>query len=235
MPIHVAILLPRYIRLILDGRKTVESRLTRSAKVPFRRIEPGEHIYFKASGGPYMATALADKVRFIDNLTPDKVAQLKTRYNDRVRGDDAYWHSKRDSRYATFILLKKVQPITRGPDMPPSPGPAWFVLDDAAAPRIVEVTLTAGAIRNGYLRVPRKVHAFPEAAYSANGETARKLTLQLPDGDSIQSDLVCGGMIRWRGWKSLYLAHQLTEGDIIQFHPRAGGTYRVQFIKRNAR
>ena len=62
MPVHVAILLRPYIKLILSGRKTVESRLTITPRAPFEGIKPGDRIFFKASAGPYMATAVADAV-----------------------------------------------------------------------------------------------------------------------------------------------------------------------------
>src|SRR5690606_5364590 len=98
-----------YIRMMLDGRKTVESRLTRMNRAPFRAIEAGDRIYFKASSGPFMATAVADAVAFYDELNPAAIAKLKQRYNDRVCGDDAYWQWKRTSRYATFVELREVQ------------------------------------------------------------------------------------------------------------------------------
>ena len=40
--IHVAIMMKRYLDLVLDGTKTVECRLTRQARAPYEAIEPGE-------------------------------------------------------------------------------------------------------------------------------------------------------------------------------------------------
>ncbi len=65
---HVAILYKRYIDLILAGRKTVESRLTKGLIEPYGRIEPGDRIWFKVTSGPFMATAIADAVAFHEGL-----------------------------------------------------------------------------------------------------------------------------------------------------------------------
>jgi len=134
MPSHVAILWPQYIRLILSGKKTVESRLTITSRPPYRAIEPGDRIYFKASSGPFMATAVAAKVEFHEGLTPDKIDALRKRHNDAVCGDAEFWERKRGSRYATFIKLRDVKPITDSdaPKIMPSRGLAWFVIDSSA-------------------------------------------------------------------------------------------------------
>ncbi len=232
MSIHVAILLKRYIRLILEGRKTIESRLTRTARAPYRAIEPGERIYFKASSGPYMATAVADKVVCYDRLTPVDVEKFRNRFNDRVCGDADYWQWKRDSRYATFVLLREVQAMDVGPRMAPSRGLAWFVLPDTAGPAVFDVPLTDGAIRNGYLRIPRKVHAFPQPCYG--GATATQagepIELLLPDGGTIATDLV-GNMLRWRGWREVYRAHDLQPGDAMRFIELSPRRYRAVVVK----
>jgi ASC-1-like (ASCH) protein len=126
---HVAILLRPYLRLILSGRKTVESRLTRTARPPFKRIAPDDVIYFKVSGGPFLAMATAARVEFHEALTPAKIDALYTRLNHAICGTPEHWQAKRQARYATFIWLRDVRPIASGPPIAPSRGPAWFVLD----------------------------------------------------------------------------------------------------------
>ncbi|MCE9590916.1 MAG: carboxylating nicotinate-nucleotide diphosphorylase [Planctomycetes bacterium] len=98
-----------------------------------------------------MATAVADRVEFHEDLTPTKVDALKRKHNKSVRGDDAFWQLKRDSRYATFVTLREVKPITNAdaPKIAPSRGIAWFVLRDDGqnksipAPAKPHVTLPA--------------------------------------------------------------------------------------------
>ena len=66
MPVHVAILMRRYLDLVLAGRKTIESRLTRTSRAPYEQIHAGERIYFKVSAGPFMATAVVYAVTCFD-------------------------------------------------------------------------------------------------------------------------------------------------------------------------
>ena len=51
--IHVAILKPNYIRDILAGDKTIESRFTKTNQPPHGRVAVGERLFLKASGGPF--------------------------------------------------------------------------------------------------------------------------------------------------------------------------------------
>lgn len=223
MAVHVAILLKRYIELILAGDKSVESRLTITPRTPYRRIAPGERIYFKASAGPFMATAVADAVEFYDSLTPARVAALKKQWNSQVRGEAGYWLKKSNSRYATFIRLRDVQPAATGPRIPPSQGLAWFTLSDTMAPPAppagasFEIALTAGGIRNGYVAAPR--------ALRANGA----IRLRLPDGQTVQTDVYRGQRIRWRGWRKLFSAHQVEPGDRVRLEETSPQNYRVCF------
>ncbi len=238
MPIHVAILRPPYSRLILAGRKTIESRLTKSDLVPFEAIKTGERIFIKQTSGPFIATAVAGQVHFFDRLTRDKIAALKARFNEQVCGDDEFWQWKRDSKFATFIELTHVQPVDRGPRMTPSSGLAWFVLPDELAPSVpvmFEVTLTAGAIKNHYLRVARKVFEFDAKHYGGKtiAQAGVPITLILPDGSRIATDIVSNQMLRWRGWQAWYQASHMVPGDLVRFVEQKPGEYVVTFVNQS--
>lgn len=237
MPIHVAILRPPYPQLILDGRKTIESRLTKSPLEPFNKISPGERIFFKQTSGPFVATAIAGEIFFFDHLTPQKVAALKARFNEAVCGDDEFWNWKRDANFATFIRLMQVQPIDHGPKMKPSSGLAWFALPDELLPVVpvmFEVKLTAGAIKNHYLRIPRSLHEFPAKHYGGKtlAQRGHPITLIMPDGTTIETDIVSNHMIRWRGWLPWFKANELVPGDVVRFTQLGAARYGVAFLHR---
>ena len=142
--IHVAILIPGYIDAILDGRKTIESRLTKTAQPPFGKIKAGQRLYLKASGGPFMATAVAGGVQSFDGLTPGGIDKLREQHNDRICGDDAFWQAKRDSRFATLIELTEVEPIDIGPPYKKAYMKAWYVLDADRDPLAIARRLSSG-------------------------------------------------------------------------------------------
>ena len=218
MPIHVAILKPVYIRAILVGRKTIESRLTVQNRPPYGVVRPGERLFIKASGGPFMATAIAGKVTQFNDLTPRRVEALRRRFQKRVGGDDAYWRSKRDSRFAVFIELCGVSELDVGPAYPKVNMKAWHVLDDAASP-VFETTLTEGAIRNRYVSL----------GFGHPIADAKPIMLNLPDGVTVHTEIARGTMLRWRGWGTYYDRHALRPGDRVCFVAIRPRTYRVSF------
>ena len=235
MAIHVAILQRPYLDAVLAGRKTVESRLTKTAQPPYGQVQSGESIYLKASGGPFMAVATAGRIACFDGLTPAAVERLRRRYNRRVCGENSYWRGKRDARYATFIELRDVRPITEGPEFPRSPYRAWFVLSDSADASLIgpgrtkaeatafEVTLTDGGIRNGYVSIASSKEGLPSGA----------IALLLPDGRTVRTDVYRGHRIRWRGWRPYFTARDMQAGDLVRFVPVRRGRYRVELIRHS--
>lgn len=226
--IHVAILMKSYVEMVLSGRKTIESRLTKTARAPYGMIERGERIYFKQSSGPFRATAVVDQVLFVDELTPKRLKELKRAYNGGICGDDAFWERKRDSNYASLIWLRGVEAVEYGPKVNPQRGIAWLTLDDEmdVYPNCVGETygnetfqyeeppgdgsrlpivipLTAGNIRNSHVRVPKDARRlFPKWAFGGAtkaDQAGRLLTLELEDGPTLVTDIVEGsGLIRVR-------------------------------------
>lgn len=127
--IHLAILHARYIDAILLGDKTIESRLSRTRRAPFGIVHKGDIIFFKESGGPVRARARVKRALFLDDLDEAQVARVRDRYNADIGGDDAYWQSKRDARFASLIWLVSAAPLAAADsiNVPASNGHAWFV------------------------------------------------------------------------------------------------------------
>ena len=108
---HLAILKQCYLDAILDGSKPVESRLTKTRREPFGCIGAGDKIFFKVSSGAVCGVGVVADVKSFSGLTPERVVQLKEKYNHLVLGDDDYWSSKADSKFAVFVWLKDVRAI----------------------------------------------------------------------------------------------------------------------------
>lgn len=220
--LHVAILKPGYIRAILDGRKTIESRLTKTMQPPHGRVACGERLFLKASGGPFMATAIAGRVSSFEDLLPSGIRKLRRRYGQAIGGDDAYWEMKKDSRFATLVELKSVEPIAVGPSYKVAYMKAWYVLDEAASP-LRDWTITPGALRNRYACLP--------TAETSALKPGTPLTLELPDGEVVATELARSRMIRWRGWGKLYEAAEAKPGDRLRFVALASGRYAVRVVR----
>ncbi len=240
--IHVAVLLKPYIDLVLAGTKTVEIRLTRQNRDPFEAIERGERIYFKQSGGPYRAAAIAGHVICESGLTPDRIRQIRQDYNELICGESEFWRRKRSSLFSTLIWLEDVEPTDTGPAIMPLQGRAWLTLKDEPAWRRCDrgdssfaVVLTDGNLRNSSLYVTRILDRFPASAIggATKRESGRPIKLVLHEGPTVNTDIVGRRkLLRTRVWGSWFKAHGVRVGDQVVFTPVEDRTYFVGLSRR---
>jgi ASC-1-like (ASCH) protein len=108
---HLAIIKRPYLKAIIQGQKTIEARLTKTKRQPFGQISAGDMIYLKQSSGPICATAEVADVKIYENLDSSELERIKKLYNKQICGNQDYWQSKSDSRYALLIRLKDVKEI----------------------------------------------------------------------------------------------------------------------------
>ncbi len=108
---HLVILKKPYLEAILNGRKTVESRFTKTRRDPFGRVLPGDRLFLKVSSGPVRAIATVAAVKIFENLTPRRIAELKQQFNRYIIGSDEYWKSKADCRFGFLVQLKDAETI----------------------------------------------------------------------------------------------------------------------------
>ena len=108
---HLVILKKPYLDAILAGRKTIESRLTKTNRPPIGKIAPGDKLFFKISSGAVSATGRVKKIQQFDNLTPSKIDKIKLTYNDKILGSDEYWAQKSDCKYGVLVWFEKIKTI----------------------------------------------------------------------------------------------------------------------------
>jgi ASC-1-like (ASCH) protein len=108
---HLAILKKQYLDAILEGRKTIESRLYQTKQKWLSQVSTGDKIFLKATSGAVMATATVDKVKCFENLTSGRITEMQKQYNKQILGNETYWRKKMDSKFGVLVWLKDVQPI----------------------------------------------------------------------------------------------------------------------------
>ena len=215
--------------MVVDGRKRIESRLTRQCRPPFGAIAPGDVIYIKRSAGPFVARAEASRILMADRLTPDDVDELERRYHRWIGGDAAYWRRKRGhARYATLIWLRGVQLTTTGPAYRTQHMRAWYALgeadDPAQAGGAFEAALTAGSLSRHYLIVRDVAERLPRSD---------RLTLTL-DGEptALRYDRA-KQMVRGAALGRWLARHGLSPGDRVQFTPVNSHAFNLAPIRMN--
>jgi len=108
---HLVILKKPYLDAIVDGRKQIESRFTKTKRPAFGRVLAGDKLFLKVSSGPVCATAIVAAVKNFENLTPGQIIEIRQRYNHYIKGSDEYWDSKMDSRFGFLVWLRDIKPI----------------------------------------------------------------------------------------------------------------------------
>lgn len=112
--LHLAIMIEPYLSLLLNGNKTIESRFSRNKIIPYQKIDKGDIIILKKSGGQIVGLFEADGIDFFNFSNGCKLEYVKEKYNDRLLIKNDFWEEKKDSMYATLIgvnHLVKLKPI----------------------------------------------------------------------------------------------------------------------------
>ena len=112
---HVAIVRPALADLILSGRKTIESRITKVRGPAFQRVHPGDAIYFRESGGGFRVLATVEKAVHLRDLTAAGLRALREVFGVEIGADAAYWRSRKGSRYASLMWLVDARANLEGP------------------------------------------------------------------------------------------------------------------------
>ena len=108
---HLVILKKPYLDAIVDGRKQIESRFTKTKRPAFGNVLAGDILFLKLSSGPVCAMATVEAVKNFENLTPGHIIEIKRRYNHYIKGSDEYWDSKMNCRFGFLVWLRDVKPI----------------------------------------------------------------------------------------------------------------------------
>ena len=109
--VHLGVFTEPYLSYMMAGRKTIESRFSKNKIAPYEKLTKEDVVFIKKSGGGIVGYFTIEKVLFFDLLkTP--IDDIKDKYASRLCVDEAFWTSKKDSNYATLIMIDKVYPLT---------------------------------------------------------------------------------------------------------------------------
>jgi ASC-1-like (ASCH) protein len=111
MKYHLVILKKPYLKAILAGRKTIESRFYRTRRSPVGEVQVGDTLFLKESSGPVCAAALVTAVKNFANLTAQEMLEIKRQHNGQICGDEDYWQSRADCRYGLLVWLGDVRQV----------------------------------------------------------------------------------------------------------------------------
>lgn len=112
--IHLAIFNEPFLSLIYNGNKTIESRFSVNRISPFGKIQKGDIILLKESGGSINGICIAGNIRFYPNLNSKNKIEIESTYGEKIctSYDKEFWENHAEAKYASLIEIEKVKKTT---------------------------------------------------------------------------------------------------------------------------
>jgi ASC-1-like (ASCH) protein len=114
--VHVGIFAEPYLTLIVEGKKTIESRFSINRISPYGKIFKGDLVLVKRAGGSVLGIFIAGDIRFYSKLNKVKLNEIENKFKRQICSEvnPQFWENRKDSRFATLIDItrfKKIEPF----------------------------------------------------------------------------------------------------------------------------
>ena len=128
---HLAILTQPFLDLILDGKKTIESRFTKVRCLPYNRIAAGDIVIMKKSGGLVLGEFTVSKVKTFTDTTPDDISKIAGKYGREIGSDvqDDFWECRQKTKYVTLMYISNPVRYESPYPFPKKDRRGWVLLD----------------------------------------------------------------------------------------------------------
>lgn len=133
--LHLAVFVEPYLRYILEGRKTVESRFSTIRCAPYRRVNPGDVIVLKRSGGPVLGLCKVSQTWYYE-LEPSTWSEIRREFTESLCAQDPeFWEAREHASFAT--LMRVTNPVRVRPfHFPKRDRRGWVVLHEPSSERL---------------------------------------------------------------------------------------------------
>lgn len=111
--IHLAVFNEPFLSLVFSGEKKVESRFSINKISPYRRIDKGDLVIIKKSGGPVSGVFLSEEVEFYSNIDDHQLRNIENMYGKLICSykDSNFWENRKLTKYASLIKIGKLRRI----------------------------------------------------------------------------------------------------------------------------
>lgn len=106
--VHLAIFTEPFLTLILDGKKTIESRFTKNRCSPHGKIFSGDVVMLKKAGGPVVGMFIAGEIKHYPKLDKKTFERIKSDYHINIcaYADSEFWSKRENSQIATLVTIE---------------------------------------------------------------------------------------------------------------------------------
>lgn len=144
MRLHLAILYKDYLNLIMEGKKTIEARLSKVKCPPYESVSIGDKIFLKETGGPIKGEVIVRDVKYYSNLTPERLVEIINKYKKGLMINDNFLTAKIGSKYLTLIFLSEVKKYMKKIPFNKKDRRAWVLLSNEQQPILFDFGKNGG-------------------------------------------------------------------------------------------
>ena len=109
--VHIAVCIEPFLQSMLVGAKNLESRFSMNRCAPYNKVEAGDIILLKASGGPIVGVCRAGLTEF-QQLDSDSIEEIRTQHSKALcANEDQFWDHKKQAKYCSLIALEHTRPV----------------------------------------------------------------------------------------------------------------------------
>lgn len=140
---HLAIFIPPFLDLILEGRKTIEGRFSKVRCAPFGVVQEGDVVLMKDSGGLVRGEFTVAKVESFSNLSHATLKDLEHRCSTALctEADPLYWKRRSLCKYATLMYVANPLHYIKPFPYPKKDRRGWVVLGEEGKEKNTQLLL----------------------------------------------------------------------------------------------
>jgi cytidylate kinase len=145
--VHIAVFVEPFLRLVIEGRKTIESRFSLTRRAPFKQVAVGDLVLLKKSGGPIVGSCRVAQTWFYA-IDPASWKHIRTEFSQAICAEDPeFWSKRAEAKYATLLRIEDVRTFAPR-TFPKKDRRGWVVLRRATeklkSPSNAKVSLILG-------------------------------------------------------------------------------------------
>jgi len=131
---HLAIFTGPFLDLVLEGKKTIESRFSKVRCSPYGAVREGDIVLMKKAGGLVIGEFTVSRVETFNNLNETSLREMAEKYGKDLcaDADKDFWEGRRKSRYATFLYVSKPIRYDKPFPYPKKDKRGWVVIEPAS-------------------------------------------------------------------------------------------------------
>ncbi len=111
LAIHLGVFVEPFLTFIIEGRKTIESRFSAKQCAPYNKVNKGDILLLKKTGGPIIGLCEISQV-WLYEIDPGSWAEIRSEFSHALCAQDPeFWKSREVASFATLMRVTRITTI----------------------------------------------------------------------------------------------------------------------------